>query len=133
MKEPPLGGFERGETLTAGLGELRIFRRRAPPAFWVEARGIITPDLLRQDLACAERFGVENPRGWSYVADATAVRMVHPANVLELRRIPALPNLRRYVVITRSRAQRLLIASGRWLVSPDAVVATTEEALEQIA
>lgn len=122
-------GFELGETLDTKLGAIAIARRSDPAVFWVEARGIITPALLREDLARAERFGAENADGWSYVADVTAVRFAHPANVLELRRIPALPNLQRYVVVTPSRLQRLLIASGRRLVAPDAIVPTPEEAL----
>lgn len=123
-------GFDVGETFETKLGGIALARSETPAVFFVRAHGIITPPLLREDLARAEVFADEHPNGWSYVADATAVRFAHPMNVFELRRIPALPNLLRYVVVTPSTFQRWLIGRGRRFVSPDAIVSTIAEALE---
>ena len=120
--------LEVGETFSTKLGTITIARASSPAVFWVQASGIITPPLLREDLTRAEIFAAEHPEGWSYVADVTAVRVAHPANVLELRRIPTLPNLVRYVVVTPSRVQRWLMHRGRRFVSPDAIVSTVSEA-----
>ncbi len=117
-----------GETFTTKLGQITLARCESPAVFWVRAEGIITPPLLREDLARAEVFAREHEAGWSYVVDVTRVRFAHPLNVLELRRIPKLEHLRRYVVVTPSRVQRWLIRSGRLFVSPDAIVDQVDEA-----
>ncbi len=123
---PP--GLVSGETFTTRLGGIAIARSESPAVFWVRAEGIITPSLLREDLARAEIFAAAHTSGWVYVADVTAVQAAHPMNVLELRRIPSLAHLQRYVVVTSSRIQRWLIRGGRRFVKPDAIVATVDEA-----
>lgn len=123
---PP--GVISGETFSTKFGEIAIARAESPPVFWVRAHGVISPPLLREDLARAEAFATDHPGGWSYVAEVTDVRIAHPMNVLELRRIRTLRHLRQYIVVTSSRAQRLLIRAGRSFVRPDAIVDTTEDA-----
>ncbi|MDG2303668.1 MAG: hypothetical protein P8R42_03265 [Candidatus Binatia bacterium] len=127
MPELP-GGLLAGETFATKLGGITIARCEYPAVFWVQAEGAITPPLLREDLLRAEVFAAEHPHGWTYVADVTRVRVVHPMNVFELRRIPGLAHLTQYVIVTPCAVQRWLIRRGRRFVSPDALVDTSAEA-----
>ena len=45
------GGLVVGETFSTRRGEITIARSESPAVFWAAAHGIITPPLLREDLA----------------------------------------------------------------------------------
>ncbi len=113
-----------GGGLVAGAGEIA-----GVPHLWIAARGYIGPSLLRADLALAAEFGRSHPGGWIYVADIRRVRVVNPLNVLWLRRIRRLPNIRQYVVVTPSRLVRLMLRLSSWLVRVDRVVRDPAELL----
>ena len=93
----------------------------------IAASGYVGPSLLRADLAAAAEFGRRHPDGWTYLVDTSGVRFANPLNVFWLRRIRALPNLRRYVVIAPSGFVRFMIRMASWLVRPDRVVRSRAE------
>ena len=110
-------------------GSLEFFSRESPAAFWVRARGVIVPRLIRTDLEVAAAFGRGHPEGFDYVADVREVWMIDPRNLWLLRRVRELPNLKSWSVIvggwTGTMAMRAL---PRW-ARPD-VVATEPSDLE---
>jgi hypothetical protein len=83
---------------------------------------------LRRDLEWAADFGRRHPAGWTYLVDTGQVRFINPANLLVLRRVKQLPNLTAYIVIIPSRIVRLASGALAPILTPDAVVATIEEA-----
>jgi hypothetical protein len=95
--------------------------RTADNVLWVDAHGYIGPSLLRDDLAFATRFDAMHEGGWTYVVDIRRVRWANPLNIFYLRKITRLPNLRGYIVVSRSRFVRFLLRLGRWLVRNEAV------------
>ena len=64
--------------------------------------------------------------------DTSEVRMVNPLNVLALRRIPKLPYIRRYVVIVPSFLLRVGAKMSSWIVKPDHVLVSVQQASDVI-
>ena len=121
-------GYTPGKILNRRTGSLSFATSNDPAVFWIEARGFITPSLIREELPIVESFGREHEEGWDYVVDTTRVRLIHPYNPLLLRKVRKLPNNRRYIII----APLLIRFFGRavsWLIRPTHIVGTLEEAL----
>ncbi len=109
------------------FGSLTFATNHDPAVFWILARGIITPSLLREELTIVRAFGAEHPEGWDYVVDTTRVSVIHPLNVLILRSIHTLPNIRRYVIVA-SPVVRALAGISATLIRPTSIVRSSREA-----
>ena len=99
-----------------------------PPVLRVVARGYVGPALIRQDLEHAAAFGRDHPEGWVYLVDPTDV-VPNPVNIVYLKAISRLPNVRGYLVVARRRPMRIM---GRLLSrfgGPDRVFASEADAL----
>ncbi len=103
-----------------------------PWVLFVHASGYVGPRLIRQDLAHAAAFGASHPEGWWYVVDPTTV-IPNPVNIVYLRRVGRLPNVRGYVVIARRQPMRFVGRLVSALGGPDQVVASAGEALSVVA
>ncbi len=115
-------------TLSNRFGSLEISGDGEQNRLIVTARGYIGPALIRRELAVAREFGLACPDGWDYIVDTSALRMANPLNLLYLRRIPALPNLRGYIVVAPKRWVRLLMALASPLLRPTAILTAREPA-----
>ncbi|MDA1264861.1 MAG: hypothetical protein O2816_07270 [Planctomycetota bacterium] len=115
------------EVVAGRFGRLRLLACDDPAVFWVEAHGFITPGLVRRDLEAAEAFGRRHPWGWTYVADTTGVKVVHPLNLLQLRRIPDLSHLAHYLVLAPRLPIRAAIRLARPIVRPERVFRARRE------
>jgi hypothetical protein len=119
-------------TIATRRGRMVISAGGGPPwVLSVVARGWVGPTLIRQDLEHAAAFGREHPEGWWYVVDPTAV-VPNPVNIVYLRAIGRLPNVRGYLVIARRRPMRV---AGRVLArlgGPDRIVASEAAALAHV-
>lgn len=115
------------------FGSLQLASRESPAAFWVQARGVIIPRLIRVDLEYAAAFGRGHPDGWDYVVDTRGVRMVHPWNLIELRKLRQLPHLRSWVVIASPGLLATLQRCAPALVRADYQVGDAAEAFELLA
>jgi hypothetical protein len=124
-------GFVAAAAVERLGGEIRINTRDRPPSIWVTASGYVGPSLLSAELEFAERFARKHADGWTYVADTTKVVVINPVNVVWLRRIRALPGLRRYVVIG-PLWMRLLAPLVVAAIGVDEIVADDEAALAAI-
>jgi hypothetical protein len=124
-------GFVAAAAVERVGGEIRLSTRDQPPSIWVIASGYVGPSLLSAELEFAERFARKHADGWTYVADTTKVVVINPLNVVWLRRIRALPGLRRYVVIA-PLWMRLLAPLVAAAVGVDEVVADAKAALAAI-
>lgn len=100
----------------------------SPPVLRVMSRGWVGPTLIRQDLAHATAFGRDHPEGWVYVVDPTDV-VPNPVNVVYLKAISRLPNVRGYLVVARRRPMRTMARLLSRVGGPDRVFASEAEAL----
>jgi hypothetical protein len=98
----------------------------------VVARGYVGPALIRQDLDHAAAFGRSHPDGWWYVVDPTDV-LPNPVNIVYLKAISRLPNVRGYLVVARRRPMRLVARLLSRLGGPDRVFASEAEAMAFVA
>jgi hypothetical protein len=98
----------------------------------VHARGYVGPTLIRQDLDHAAAFGRSHPEGWWYVVDPTDV-VPNPINVVYLKAISRLPNVRGYLVVARRRPMRTVARVLARLGGPDRIFASEAEALAHVA
>lgn len=99
----------------------------------VEGKGYVGLGMVREDLQRAGTFGKEHSNGWTYIADTSKVRLANPLNLIYLRRIPQLPNLRAYITVVPSWVLRAVAGVLSPIFKPDAVVRTREEALAAAA
>jgi hypothetical protein len=99
----------------------------------MEGKGYIGLRLVREDVHAAAAFGKEHPEGWIYVADTSKVRVANPLNLVYLRRIQQLPNVRAYVSVVPSRMLRVVATALRPIFRPDVIVRTREEPLATTA
>lgn len=109
-------------------GTLRFWELDDPPVFLVAGTGSIGPASVKRELVHAEAFGARHPSGWTYVVDTEGVRMANPLILRWLRRIHALPNIERYIVVAPSRMLRLLGRLASPFVGSDHVVRDKAEA-----
>lgn len=110
-------------------GRMELSETTSPPwVLFVHASGYVGPRLIRQDLAHATAFGRSHPEGWWYVVDPTAV-MPNPVNIVYLRRVGRLPNVRGYVVVARRQPMRFIARVLSSVGGPDVVVASEAEAM----
>ena len=120
-------------TIATRRGRMEISDSGGPP--WVlriVARGWIGPTLIRQDLEHATAFGREHPEGWWYVVDPNDV-VPNPVNVVYLRAVGRLPNVRGYLVVVRRRPMRAMARLMARLGGPDRVFASDVEAMAYVA
>jgi hypothetical protein len=102
-----------------------------PPVLLVVSRGYVGPTLIRQDLEHAAAFGRGHPEGWWYVVDPTDV-LPNPVNIVYLKAISRLPNVRGYLVVARRRPMRVMGKLMSRLGGPDRVFASEAEALAAV-
>lgn len=112
----------------ARFGSIEFFACDDPPILLVVPKGYIGPTLVRRDLAIARRFADQQRRPWSYVVDPTDA-IPNPLNLVFLRSVRKLTNVRSYDVVARRKPMRtiarLLVALG----GPDAVFPSIDAAL----
>ena len=72
------------------------------PVFFISAKGIINPHLVKKVLKEAEEFAKDHPKGWRYIVDTSKVRWGNPRNMLLMRKIKKLPNIKEYLVVAPS-------------------------------
>ncbi len=117
------------DRVEARFGSIEFSASDEPPVLLVVPKGYIGPTLVRRDLAIARRFACEQRRPWSYVVDPTDA-VPNPLNLVFLRSVRKLPNVRSYVVVARRQPMRtiarLLVALG----GPHAVFPSIDVALE---
>ena len=105
----------------------------APPILLVTATGLITPAMVRADLAVARRFAEEQGgRPWWYVVDPTEA-LPHPANVRHLHAVRRLPGVAGYFVVARRQPIRAVSRVLVRLGGPHAVFRTLDAALDEIS
>jgi len=117
------------DRVEARFGSIEFSASDNPPVLLVVPKGYIGPTLVRRDLAIARRFAREQRRPWSYVVDPTDA-VPNPLNLVFLRSVRKLTNVRSYDVVARRQPMRtiarLLVALG----GPDAVFTSIDAALE---
>ena len=120
------------DRVEARFGSIEFFASDNPPVLLVVPKGYIGPTLVRRDLAIARRFAREQRRPWSYVVDPTDA-VPNPLNLIFLRSVRKLTNVRSYDVVVRRQPMRtvarLLVALG----GPDAVYPSIDVAMEAVA
>lgn len=124
-------GFTEAETLTRRFGSLTFATSENPPAFWIVAKGAISPSFIREELPFVARFGQGHPEGWDYIVDTTRVTLIHPYNPLLLRQVRSLPHNRRYIIVA-PLAVRFLGRLVSWVIRPTHIVGSHHEALALI-
>ena len=103
----PLDSADLIDVVTGRLGSLHLYEVRDPVAILIVANGAISLRMIRREIELVTTFAAGHPQGWCYLGDVRRVRLLNPVNLLALRRIARLPNVRHRVIV----APR----SARWL------------------
>jgi hypothetical protein len=106
-------------------GSIELYELREPVAILAVARGIITLNMVRQDIGRVAAFGRDHREGWSYLVDIRGVRLLDPRNVLELRRVRALAGIRHYVAVVPGPAALL------GFLTPAELTTSVDDALDR--
>lgn len=113
------------------LGRIVIETSDDPPLFIVTVSGYVGIQLVQRDLRIAEEYADGHPGGWVYIVDMSHGVLPSPLNVLHLRRLKTLPNIRGYlIVLPKSIGMRAAIRIGQGLTKPDGLFRTKDEALD---
>ena len=112
-------------------GGVDLLECQTQPLLIARPWGFITPSIVRKDVAAMEEFATRTP-SWDYIVDSKRVLLIHPLNGLVLKRVPKLPNIRRYIVAAPNPILRCLFHLGRRLGGAFDVKRNLNEALASL-
>lgn len=115
-------------TAEGRAGSITFAWSESPRIFLVTPRGYIGPRLVRRDLAVAGEFAARQDEPWWYVVDPTDA-IPNPANIVFLRAVHRLPNVRGYLVVARRQPMRAISRFLAMVGGPDCVVPSLDAAL----
>lgn len=108
-------------------GEVEIFEDVAKGLFLAVPHGIINPTLLKTDLQKAKNFSKKVGQPWYYVTNTEDIKLVNPFNLLYLKEIKKLQNLKQIVIFAPGPINRLLLRIASPIVQPDRVIKDSKE------
>ena len=97
------------EEKSDGFGKVEILQDLRKHLFLARPHGFINPNLLREDLEMAKKFSYECPDHWTYVTNTEDVKLVNPLNILYLKEVKKLKNLKEIAVYAPGFINRLLL------------------------
>lgn len=108
-------------------GNVRFTKDYDHHLFLARPRGIINPSLLDEDLEQASEFSRNCQKPWTYCTNTEDVRLVNPFNLLFLKEIKKLRNLKEIVIYAPGIVNRLLIKMASPIIKPTRIIANKEE------
>jgi len=90
--------------------------------FLAEPHGMINPSIVAEDLKQATIFAEKTQRPWTYCTNTSDVKLVNPLNILFLKEIKKLKNLKQIVVYAPTLGNRLLIRLIGPIFKPDRII-----------
>jgi hypothetical protein len=109
------------------VGKLEVFEDLKQKIFLARPHGVINPSLLSKDLDSARHFSNEVRTGWSYVTDTSDVKLVNPLNLLYLKEVKKIKNLKQIVIFAPNPINRVLIYLASPIIQPDRVIKERKE------
>lgn len=109
-------------TKKALTGEVEILESFSDRLLLAHPRGVINPTLLDEDLKRAREFSKKAAGPWTYCTNTEDVRLVNPMNILFLKEIKKLKNLKEIVVFAPGFINRFLIRLISPIFKPDRII-----------
>lgn len=103
-------------------GKVEITENFDKHLFLAHPKGVINPTLLDEDLKRATEFSQKNKGPWIYCTNTEDVRLVNPLNIMFLKEIKKLRNLKEIVVFAPGFFNRLLIKLVSPIFRPDRII-----------
>lgn len=103
-------------------GKVEITQNFDKRLFLAHPKGVINPTLLDEDLKRAKEFSEKSPGPWVYCTNTEDVRLVNPMNILFLKEVKKLKNLKEIVVFAPGFFNRLLIKLVSPIFQPDRII-----------
>lgn len=103
-------------------GRLEIFEDFKRHIFLARPQGFVNPSLASEDLDQVKQFAEEVNGSWSYVSDTSGIKFSNPINLMYLKEVKKLKNLKQIVIYVPSRLNQFLLALASFLIQPDLVI-----------
>ena len=103
----PLDTADPLGVVSGRLGTITLYALADPVAVLVVASGAISLRMIRRETELVATFAAGHPQGWCYLGDVRRVRLLNPLNLLALRRIGRLPDVRARVIVAPRPARWL--------------------------
>jgi len=114
-------------------GKLEVMEDFKKHFLLLKPHGVINPTLLEEDLKRAREFSEKVDSKWSYVTNTENVRLVNPFNLLYLKEVKKLKNLKQIIVFAPGFFNRMLLRLSAPIVQPDKIIKDKEEFNRTIA
>lgn len=103
-------------------GTLEVIEDLKKNLFLARPHGMINPTLVAEDLEQAKIFAEKcNGRPWTYCTNTEDVKLVNPFNLLFLKEVKKLKNLKEIVIYAPKFLTRMLLLMASPIVGPDKI------------
>jgi hypothetical protein len=109
------------------VGSLELFEDESRRFFLARPHGMINPSLLKTDVESARRFANKVNAPWTYITNTEDVNIVNPFNLLYLKEVKKIKNLKRIVVYAPHLAHRVLLRMVKKIVQYDLLITEKHE------
>jgi hypothetical protein len=109
------------------IGHVNFFEDPEKNFFMAVPHGNINPSLLKEDLERARSFANKVNTEWTYITNTEHVGLVNPFNLIYLKEVKRIKNIKRIVIYAPHFIHRVLIKTAWFIVRPDLILKNSQE------